>query len=109
MSLERLSANYVVKSVLSNNEETTCRIPLNICPSLPLFYRLAIKLNVNSNPFHVRHSQDSVGVASTILQENVARLSSCVQDILGELRPISTQIRRVSRVFPWVDIPSAAP
>src|SRR2546425_5667266 len=108
MGLEGLTANYIVKPILSNNEETTCRIPLNICPSLSLFHRLSIKLNVNSNPFHVRHSQDGVGVASAILQENVAWLGSCVHDVLGELCPISAQVRRVSRMFSRVDIASAA-
>src|SRR5207245_2375852 len=107
MSLKRLRANYVVKSVLSNKEETTCRIPVNICPCPHFFYRLSIKLNVNSYRFHVGHSQDSVGVASTILQQNVAWLASCVHDVLGELRPIPAQVRRVSRMFSRVDIASA--
>src|SRR5438876_855787 len=53
MSLERLGTNNIVKPVLSNEEETTHRIPLNIRPRLPFFYRLSIEFNVNSHRFCV--------------------------------------------------------
>ena len=53
MSLERLGTNNIVEPVLSNEEETTHRIPLNILPRLPFFYRLSIEFNVNSHRFCV--------------------------------------------------------
>src|SRR6267143_738109 len=51
MSLEGLGTNNIVKPVLSNEEETSHRIPQNIRASLSLFYRLSIEFNVNSHRF----------------------------------------------------------
>ena len=53
MSLKGLGTNDVVEPVLGNDKITARRIPLNICASLPLFYRLSIKLYVKSDRFRI--------------------------------------------------------